>query len=277
MSIIAGLDIGGSTTKIVLVRDGNVLSRELVVATDPVTSAFGAVGKMLNTNQLPLSEITRIQVTGVGAAFIHDDVLGIPTCSVPEFHAIGRGGLSLSGLDRAIVVSIGTGTAIVLADSARIQHVIGSGIGGGTLLGLSSAMLNVREFGNILQLADEGKLGHVDLWIRDITSAEIPGLKPETTASNFGKLEDNATREDMALGLINMVFQSIGTMAVLSARLHGVRDIVCTGSMTQARQSREVFGEMASLYDMRFHVPDDAEFATAMGAALYTAYGTDEE
>ena len=270
MGIIVGLDIGGSTTKIVALRGRDVISRELVVATDPVTSAYGADGKLLNDNRLPLSSIDQIKVTGVGAAHVKDGLFGIPTHSVPEFGAVGLGGLFLTGLERAVIVSIGTGTAIVLADPEGVRHVIGSGVGGGTLVGLSNAMLHVRDFSTLVDMADQGDLDHIDLRIRDISAAEIPGLSPDTTASNFGKMEDNSAREDIALGIINMVFQSIGTMAVLAARLYQTEDIVCTGSVTQVRQGHHVLKGMAELYHLRFHVPDGAEFATALGAALQT-------
>ncbi|MBP7401370.1 MAG: type II pantothenate kinase [Clostridia bacterium] len=271
MGIIAGLDIGGSTTKIVALRDQRIICRELVVAADPVTSAYGAVGKLLNDNRLSLPSIDRIFVTGVGASRIGDGLFGIPTRYVPEFDAVGLGGLYLTGLDRAVIVSIGTGTAIVLADGGTVRHVIGSGVGGGTLIGLGNAMLHVRDFSTIVDMADRGDLGRVDLSIRDISAANIPGLSPETTASNFGKMEDKSEREDIALGIINMVFQSIGTMAVLAARLHGTQDIVCTGSVTQVRQGSVVLQGMSELYGVRFHIPDGAEYATALGAALHPA------
>jgi type II pantothenate kinase len=271
LGIIAGLDIGGSTTKIVAIRDRKIISRELVVAADPITSAYGAVGKLLNDNRLPLTAIDRILVTGVGASHLQDDLFGIPTRTVPEFDAVGLGGLFLSGLSKAIIVSIGTGTAIVLADAHDVRHIIGSGVGGGSLIGLSNAILNVRDFATIVDMAEKGDLGRIDLSIRDITAADIPGLSPETTASNFGKMADNAAREDLALGIINMVFQAIGTISVLSARLCGVEDIVCTGSLTQVHQGNNVLRGMSDLYGVRFHIPDGAEFATALGAALYPA------
>ena len=55
---------------------------------------------------------------------------------VDEFHAIGKGGLFLTGLTRAIIVSMGTGTAFIIADQNGEKHIGGTGIGGGTLLGL---------------------------------------------------------------------------------------------------------------------------------------------
>ncbi|NCC48503.1 MAG: pantothenate kinase, partial [Clostridia bacterium] len=113
MSIIIGLDIGGSTTKIIGLHQGSLLNRALVRASDPVASAFGALGSFLTENQLQLSDISRVMVTGVGASRIKSNLLGIPTIRTQEFKAIGFGGLYVSKLAEAVVVSLGTGTAIV--------------------------------------------------------------------------------------------------------------------------------------------------------------------
>jgi type II pantothenate kinase len=56
-------------------------------------------------------------MTGVGASFVKRDLYGLNCARVPEFDSIGRGGLYLSGLGEAIVVSMGRGTAIVHAKS----------------------------------------------------------------------------------------------------------------------------------------------------------------
>ena len=71
MGIILGVDIGGSTTKIVGLReDGTLLSALRVNANDQLTSLYGAVGNFLNTNRLKLQDISRIVLTGVGSSFI---------------------------------------------------------------------------------------------------------------------------------------------------------------------------------------------------------------
>ena len=50
MSIILGIDIGGSTTKIVGLRpDGSVIAKHRVQAQDPITSLYGAMGNFLFT------------------------------------------------------------------------------------------------------------------------------------------------------------------------------------------------------------------------------------
>ena len=268
MGIIIGLDIGGSTTKIIGLRQGHLIDKELVQASDPVASAFGALGKFISQNGLRLEDIDKIMSTGVGASYLQGNLLGIPTIRTVEFRAIGLGGLYVSGLREAVVVSMGTGTAIVRATAQEVVHLIGSGVGGGTMLGLSNRMINVRDFNLFTEMADRGDLSRIDLTISDITRDEIPGLSPNTTASNFGKNDDAATHEDIALGIVNLVFQSVGTSAVMAAKQSAISKIVFTGNLTLVRRGTKVLHDFSSLYDVDIIVPESAEFATAIGAAL---------
>lgn len=263
-----GIDIGGTTTKIVGLADGNLFSPLCVQATDPLSSSYGAFGRFLNENKLQLDQIERILVTGVGSTFLEGDLYGIPTYRVDEFAAIGRGGLHLAGLTRAVIVSMGTGTAFVLADQDQARHLGGTGVGGGTLLGLSNRMLNVRNFADLVDLAKGGDLTHIDLTVGDITQRELVGLPAHTTASNFGKMSDLASKEDVALGIINLVFETIGVMAVLAARKEQVGDVVLTGNLTKVPQAQEIFAGLQNLFGVSFHLPQHAEFATAVGAVL---------
>lgn len=268
MSIIIGIDIGGSTTKIIGYKDNDLFSPLLVRANDPIASVYGAFGKFMSTNDLKLDNIEHITVTGVGSSFIDGPLYGIPTGRVTEFYATGKGGLFLSDLSRALIVSMGTGTAYVMADKDRIKHIGGTGIGGGTLLGLSNKMLNIRHFEDLIEMAKNGNLSNIDLNIADITQDEMETLPSDVTASNFGKISDLASKSDTALGIINLVFQTIGMMAVFASQIHKTKDVVLTGNLTHVPQSQTIFNTLHRLYDVNYHIPEYAEFATAAGAAL---------
>lgn len=270
--VLIGLDVGGSITKIIGFRGETLLGEVRVQASDPVASAYGALGKFLTLNRLTLDRVDSIHATGVGASYLDEKLLECKTVIVPEFEAVGIGGLYTAGLDRAIVVSMGTGTSIVYAHGRTIRHIIGSGVGGGTLLGLGKVILNIRDFQNIEEMAARGKLDQVDLSIGDISRHEIPGLPAATTASNFGKVGDHARPEDLALAIVNLVFQSVGTSAVLAARLEEVDKIVVTGNLLRVSKGREVLEGFSRLYSIEIVVPDKAEYATAIGAALYRAH-----
>ncbi len=268
MSKIIGIDVGGSTTKIIGYDQKQLFSPLLVKANDPVSSVYGAFGRFLNENKLQLAEIDKIMMTGVGSTFIEEKIFGIPTYKVDEFLAIGLGGLFLSKLNRAIIVSMGTGTAYVMADNDKAYHIGGTGVGGGTLLGLSNRMLNIRNFNDIVDMAKDGDLKHIDLSIADISHDIVGGLTQETTASNFGKIIDLATKADVALGIINLVFQTIGMMAIFASRNEKVNDVVLTGNLTNVPQAKTIFDGLTALFGITFHIPDHAEYATAAGAAL---------
>jgi type II pantothenate kinase len=272
---IIGIDIGGSTTKICgfKIADKTLIKPFFIRASDQVSSLYGAFGKFTSDNLINLSEIKKIQITGVGSAFITKDlsgIYGIPTQPVGEFEAVGRGGLYLSGLDEAVVVSMGTGTAIVKAKTGgKNIYLGGTGVGGGTLTGLSKMLLNVGSTGNIIALANDGDLKNIDLKISDITEKNIiPGMPDYLTVSNFGKVSDLATKSDIALGIINMVFEAVGMMGIFAARQFSINDIVLTGNLTYIPQGTEIFGNLNNMYGVNFQIPEHARFGTVIGAAL---------
>ena len=268
MSIVIGLDIGGSTTKIVGLRDEAIVGKLLVRADDPVASAYGAVGKFLNTYELALGDVAKIMMTGVGGTYIQGDILGIKTEKVDEMHAVGDGGLYLSGMDEAVVVSMGTGTSIVRANGKKTYRIIGSGVGGGTLLGLGRSLLGTREFSVIEELATRGDLHAVDLTIGDISADAIANLHSDVTASNFGDVKNDALPEDMAAGIMNLVYQTIGTLAALTAWKEELKSVVITGNLSQSPYGRQILKSVGDLYGLTFVLPDQAEYATAIGAGI---------
>ena len=110
-------------------------------ANDPLTSLYGAFGKFTDQNSLSLSDIERVMITGVGSSYTSKPIYSLPCTHVPEFTCIGLGGIYLSSLERAIVASLGTGTAIIYAESGVNLYLGGTGVEG-TLLGLSKNARN---------------------------------------------------------------------------------------------------------------------------------------
>ncbi len=202
MSVILGIDIGGSTTKIVGLRpDGGMISMLRVRAEDQVTSLFGALGNYLTTNNLALTDVERVVLTGVGTSYVEGDIYGL-------------------------------------------------------------------RFGKIKRLAEQGDLGHVDLTIRDISKNAAATLDPDMTAANFGNLAEDAAPADLAAGVVNLVLQAIGTMTVLACQACGADTVILTGSMTTLSQVEPNFQLFEKLYGFHYIVPENATFATAIGAGL---------
>ena len=272
MSVILGIDIGGSSTKIVgLHEDGTVLDMLRVKAEDPLTSLYGALGNFLATHALALTDIGHIALTGVGASYVDDTIYGVRTVKVEEFPSVGTGGLALSGKEHAVVVSMVTGTSFLWAEKgSEVRHIIGSGIGGGTLSGLSELITGVHQYALIRKLCQSGDLGNIDLTIGDMSKDKVGTLPPEATAANFAKLAEDATSADKMLGLVNLVLQAIGTMSVLACRTCCTNTVVLTGALTMLPPARETFDLFTRLYGVEYIIPENATFATAIGAALYS-------
>ena len=268
MGMIIGIDVGISTTKIVGLREGRVISPIRITAADQVTSLYGAFGKFLHDNRIELSDVEQVMVTGVGSAYIDKNIYGIPTKKVDEFVADGLGARFESGLDKAIVVSMGTGTSFVQCEGDEIRHIGGIGIGGGTLQGLARVMLNTHDPMQIDTLAKQGNIHNINLLIGDISKHPLPGLPMDATASLFSKAQYDAPKEDIALGIVYMVLQAIGSAAILSALNSGIKDFVLIGNLTLWPQCKDIYPMLEKFYKVRFHIPKYAEFCTAIGAAL---------
>jgi type II pantothenate kinase len=264
--MIVGIDIGGSTTDAVLLHDG-----EIVVVTietgDPFAAAAGALGKLLNTADGALADIRAIAVSGGGARCLGDHLFGVPVVKVPEINAIGVGGSTLAEKTAALVVSLGTGTAIVSVRDSEIEHVGGTGIGGGTLLGLARHLLGVTRLDTLERMAEHGDLGHIDLTVGDIAGGPVGIVPANATASNFGKVRADPSPADKALGLVNMVAEVIFTLSLTAARARLHHDIVLTGKLTRVKLLRERIEAVRSRRGESFIIPPYADYATAIGAA----------
>ena len=269
MSVVVGIDVGISTTKIVGINERGIVESPIrIKATDPVTSLYGAFGKYLHDNNVSLSDVERVMITGVGAAYIDTPVYGLPTAKAEEFIADGLGARYETDLEDMIVVSMGTGTSLVQCNGDDIRHIGGIGLGGGTLMGLSRIMLKTEDVKQITALALQGNSANIDVQIGDISPNPLPGLPKDATASLFGNAKSNATREDIAKGIITTVLQTIGSSAILASLNRGIREYVLIGNLTLLPQCKEVFPAMEKLYKVRFIIPKYSEFCTAIGAAL---------
>ena len=67
-------------------------------------ATYGAFGKFTDENNLAISDISKVMMTGVGASHVKNSLYGLKCQRVAEFDSIGRGGTYLSGLSEALVV-----------------------------------------------------------------------------------------------------------------------------------------------------------------------------
>ena len=91
---------------------------------------------------------------------------------------------------------------------------------------------------------------------------------PELTAANLAKSGAAASDADWACGLINLVIQAVGTMAMLSAKGHDVNSVVFTGAVATLDTVPGILKRFEDCYGIKYLVAKHAECATAVGAAM---------
>ena len=267
--MIIGLDIGACMTKGVLMDNSSIIKSFSTMTSNSIVSASKVLKALLrNKQRVKLA----IAVSGGGSRNIGKKLLGLPVIKVDEIQAIGIGGLTLAGKSKGLIINAGTGTSIVVADNdgAKVVHVGGTGVGGGTILGLSLRMLGIEEFEEVERLAERGDANNVDLTVRDIVGGPIGIIPADVTASNFGKLRSPASREDVAAGIFNMVCQVIGVVGAMAAKAYGLSNsVVVTGGLVRSRLASEIIVDTMRLFGVEPIIPENGEYCTAIGAAQF--------
>ena len=178
MAVRIGIDIGSSTTKIVAFEGEHMLPPMAVKADSQVASLYGAFGRYLYENNLQLLDVEGVYITGVGRKYVEKAVYDRPTYKVDEFVATGTGGYYLTDKKEVIVISMGTGSFFVKVTENEMKHLGGVGLGGGTICGLSSIILNTGDIHEIVPLSRKGDVAKIDLRIGDLAKEKLPGLNP---------------------------------------------------------------------------------------------------
>lgn len=258
MSIL-GIDIGSSTTKVIEYKD-NKIENKLIIRNDFSKEKLNDFIKVNNI------EVEKIILTGIGASKINIEEFEVPVKYVDEFTAIANGGLLLTQKDKALVASVGTGTAFIEVDENGAKHLGGTGVGAGTLFNICNKMLDIKSFDEIVKLAKIGDVEKVDLRIKDITQEEIPTLPLDLTLSNFGKFSEESKKEDIVIGLINMIFEVIGMMAVFITSKSNIKDVILIGNITVIPGVKYVLDRIEKVQNIKFIIPENAEFAVVLGA-----------
>lgn len=191
---------------------------------------------------------------------------------IPEIDAVGFGGSRSAGFKECIVVSFGTGTAIVHFADNQTRHMGGTGVGGGTIKGLSALICNMEDPGEIEALALKGDPSHLNLTISDLGYDSISFLGSDMTASNFAAIQSKRP-EDQAAAILRLVGETVGIIASICAREMGCMDkIVMVGKVAQNRFIRQTIHLVGKLYQTSFVFPDKPGYATVYGAAIKSEF-----
>ena len=190
-----------------------IIGKGRSIATDFAIFIYEIIKKY----NLDIKNIEKILATGTGSSYLEDRFEEIEIIKIDEFNAIAYGGIILSKLDKANIVSIGTGTTIIYSDLKRVERIGGTGLGGGTLVGLGSAILSdvecdnkvIINFKTLIEMAKNGNKSHVDLMIGDISKDNIGNMTSDITAANFAAIQKKANKNDYIAAVLNMILENI--------------------------------------------------------------------
>lgn len=229
--------------------------------------------------QLTLEEWTpeRVMATGGGAASLAQSVQGAQLDQVPEFDAWRRGAPILADLEGLelphsyLLVSLGTGTSILKVDGASSARVGGSGLGGGTLLGLGELLLGTGSFEEISALAARGDRRKVDLLVGDIYPEGLLPLPAKINAASFGKLSSREP-EDLAHALVCLLGENLGLLCGQLGRALGVELVVyCGSTLIQNPALNEVLLAVTRAFGGSARLLERGAYCGAVGAASLAA------
>lgn len=272
---IVAIDFGASNTDAAAVIEGRLRvwseRRQGMPSVESVEAILAAGG-------LSFSNVELIAVTGGHHQILPETIANIQVVKVGELVAIGRGGQALASgqwqlpEEPMLVISAGSGTAMVAARGDHYQHVTGTGVGGGTLLGLGHLLLGTTDPREIDRLALLGDANGADLALRDLVSGPIGALPPDATAVNFGRvarLDEVPPRQDLAAALVTMIGQVIATLSINAARAAQLQRAVITGHMTDMQSMRLTMTRVGTFFGMPLELCMEAGHATVIGALLH--------
>lgn len=279
----AAIDFGGTLTDVVVRQNGaeeggppaDVLRTRPTVAQPDVAVLDAILAPALHAARIDARALDLLAVTGGRSHELPDRWRSVPVVKVGETEAIARGGVAAGAETPALIVSLGTGTAMVVADPpVGPRHLVGSGIGGGTLIGLARLLLSTGDVEEISALARAGDPSGCDLRVGDILGGGIGSVPPEATASHFGRFGRPAAPsagprlEDVAAALVNLVGQAILRLAFEAAVGNQVRSIMLLGHLLDVSGFRESIERIPHLDKSFVRLAREPGFAIARGALL---------
>jgi len=267
-----GIDMGQSLSKIAYLE-----STELTFFSFPTQTSILRIKEFLNSKR---GQENILNFTGGKSFNLYKEYSKIfKTKIINEFEANVKGIEFLYNMEKkkelpqALIVTIGTGTSIVL-NNDNYEHVGGSALGGGFFMGLIKALFNLNDYEQALHLARNGNRYNVDLKVSDIYSPDVDLLFREFTAATLGKIDDKFNVESLNNGdfinsTICLIGENLGTIAAIMAENNDITDIVfCGGFLKENKILKKILSLICKVNKKKAIFIKNSEFCAAIGALL---------
>ncbi|MBA4495190.1 type II pantothenate kinase [Paenactinomyces guangxiensis] len=262
-----GIDAGGTLVKAAYMHNHSLKFKRFPI------SRLGDAASWING-----FEKAKICMTG-GKAALLKSMINYKVAEMVEFEATCDGVRYLlaknDGSEKSyILTNVGTGTSIHHIDHNKQQRLGGTGVGGGTIMGLSQLLTGLTDYEAIVSLAAKGVRDRIDLKVSHIYEGAEPPLPGDITASNFGNIlpqgsTDPLTKEDRLASVIGLVGETVAVVSVLAAGHYGVSSIIYIGSsFVRNDPLKEVVESYTKLGGASPVFPEHGEYSGAIGALL---------
>lgn len=260
-----GIDFGITNTDVV-VSDNSVINFK----TFPSKGASIAfLEEILNSCVKEMNRLKKIGVTGGKHMELPKTFKNVEIDHKNEIDSIVNGATRLFNPSEKnfMVMSLGSGSACAISKDGEVFHAGGTGLGGGTIRGLSKLIIDEESPKSINSLSMNGNKEKVDLLLKDVISGPIGNLPESSSAVNFGRSDySECSREDLAAGIISMVGQTILKTAITSAALHKIEKIYVIGRTQKFDLIREMLLDGFKLADIDVCFGQKSEYAICLGA-----------
>ncbi|MFX1322195.1 MAG: hypothetical protein ACFFAQ_11185 [Promethearchaeota archaeon] len=270
-----GVDMGQTLSKIAYLN-GDTLQLSYYLTQSDLTSLKIA----LESN---VKQFKKINFTGGKSFNLYQHYSQtVETKLINEFEANVKGIEILHLLEKkkelspSLIVTIGTGTSMV-SKKDSVEHLGGTALGGGFLMGLIKILFNLDDFQDALNLAKKGTRYNVDLKVSDIYAPEddrVDLLFREFTAASLGKIDlnfnmNNLKKEDCINSIICMIAENISTMANLMAENYDISSIIfCGGFLKENRLAKKILALICKVNKKKAVFLKNSEYCAAIGALL---------
>ncbi|MGE8203951.1 type II pantothenate kinase [Heyndrickxia sp. NPDC080065] len=215
-------------------------------------------------------------VTGGKAGEIQSLLSG--ATSISEFDATSKGTSFLLNkehnktIERYLIVSVGTGTSILLIEDNQPSRLLGTGLGGGTFLGLGGIISGENDYDKLIDMANAGDRLSIDLVVSDIYTQGLSAIGNDLTAANFGKVTTkiNYNKQDAMAALVNMIAETLCLLVSNAATQHQIQNVVYVGGAlarnTPLKQAIHKYQKMLGLETLFL---TSGQYAGAIGALYF--------
>ncbi len=257
--VTVGIDSGSSTTKVVVMKNNEIVGKDWLPTTDPTGSVDEALAKALKEAGIGREQVDAIGVTGHGRNLVGEHVKA--DLNLEEVSVVSKGAALLSKWHKgdATVIDIGgmNNKLILMRDGIATSFSLGGICGGssGRFLEVASLRLDV-DISNLGQLAMQSTAKAQDRF--ELQSyCMVFGIQSLVVA-----LASGVTREDVAAASCHSVAEQVYETMIQEMEVRP--PVIFVGGVSLVEGVKREFEEMLGIEVI---VPPYSQYAGAVGMA----------